>query len=670
MPLKNTIIHYFIAATLSVLGVKANPWWLLVLVAYLVAVFARLKVQKAPLVVVVAVFFMIHSYFFQINDRNLDHVQGRVVSLEGNKAVIATAKTRILVYFENASFDNDDLVELTLSPLKNQTYLNPGGFDYRHYLKTQGISQTAWVASSSVVREKSGFKDYLAARFSQDNPVSAYGKMFVLGIKDENINGTAMVELSIIHLFALSGMHLEYLKQMIKKILGLLHPGDWLEVVSYSLIGLYLVNIPLNIAFTRAFGVGILAWLCKDDYHKLDCLAWVGLIFLIKNPYMIFSLSFIFSFTIYLILLLLGNCKFSEVVLFIGSLPLVIAINYRINLIGLVLTMVIGPFVKWFYLLVIVNFWCNNVLDFMVMLMITVFENILNLATRLSLFVNFGKPSWLFLVLYYGSYFLMIARISGNLPIKKNLGFLMGLTITYSLALSYSPIGQVVMIDVGQGDCFLIKQPFNQGNILIDTGGNLSFDLAQNVTVPYLRSMGVFDLDCVILSHDDFDHSGAYESLAKLMPIQRTIKSAPDELVLNKLRLEFLNLPDYQDKNDNSLVVFTTINGLNYLFLGDVSKRVEEQLCALYPDLKIDVVKIAHHGSNTSTSERLLQVIEPKLALVSVGRDNHYNHPSIEVVALLESYGITIYRTDLNGALAIKYLPGFNNYLFPYVKQL
>ena len=100
---------------------------------------------------------------------------------------------------------------------------------------------------------------------------------------------------------------------------------------------------------------------------------------------------------------------------------------------------------------------------------------------------------------------------------------LFSLLLMFYLKPFYNIEGKVVMIDVGQGDCFLIQQPFNKGNILIDTGGLQTRDLASTTLVPYLNSQGIYKLDYVFISHDDFDHNGSYDSLSKQIKIDNTI---------------------------------------------------------------------------------------------------------------------------------------------------
>ena len=166
---------------------------------------------------------------------------------------------------------------------------------------------------------------------------------------------------------------------------------------------------------------------------------------------------------------------------------------------------------------------------------------------------------------------------------------------------------------------FLIQQPFKLGNILIDTGGLKNTDLAEVTLVPYLRSIGVFELDYVFISHDDFDHSGAYDSLSEKIKIKETITTYQEKMTIGNVEIEMLKTPLSDDSNDSSLVFVATVNKLKYLFTGDISTTVEKQLVETYPDLKVDVLKVSHHGSNTATSALFLEKIKPRIALICCG---------------------------------------------------
>ena len=290
-------------------------------------------------------------------------------------------------------------------------------------------------------------------------------------------------------------------------------------------------------------------------------------------------------------------------------------------------------------------------------------NNIIVFCEDFSIFINFMKPSLFFLLAFYFIYFKLLFKVNIKQKIYHEIMLLLSLMIAFYFKPYYQIYGQVVMIDVGQGDCFLIQQPFKLGNILIDTGGLKNTDLAEVTLVPYLRSIGVFELDYVFISHDDFDHSGAYDSLSEKIKIKETITTYQEKMTIGNVEIEMLKTPISDDSNDSSLVFVATINKLKYLFTGDISTTVEKQLVETYPDLKVDVLKVSHHGSNTATSALFLEKIKPRIALISCGKGNLYGHPHDDVIQRLHDYGVKVYRSDQMGMVKIVYY-GNDNYIF------
>lgn len=195
----------------------------------------------------------------------------------------------------------------------------------------------------------------------------------------------------------------------------------------------------------------------------------------------------------------------------------------------------------------------------------------------------------------------------------------------------------IVFINVGQGDSVLIN---HKTVTLIDTGGSYSKDLATEVLIPFLKYEGVNKIDRLIITHNDFDHSGAANSLESNF----NVVSRDEEYLLP--------LPNYGNENDDSKVYYRVINGIGILLLADISKDVERDLIRMYPDLKVDVVKIAHHGSSTSTSEEMIKEYRPQTAVLSYGRNN-YGHPSSDVINVLAKYKVETYHTYLHGSIKI-----------------
>lgn len=230
-------------------------------------------------------------------------------------------------------------------------------------------------------------------------------------------------------------------------------------------------------------------------------------------------------------------------------------------------------------------------------------------------------------------------------------------------------------LNVGQGDASLLKF-FNSGTVLIDAGPDQSILNGLGQSLPFFGKK----LDILILSHANLDHyagffdvlehyqprvfvyngfdspSATFNNLLQILKEKGVIifeMAAGDKIKSGQSVLEILS-PSAQsmpkEVNDASLVFRLSINNFKTLFLGDTSSRV---LGGLDADLRSDIVKISHHGSKTGTSKNILDLVQAKIALIGVGKDNRFNHPAQETIALLKQSGINIFRTDEDGNIRI-----------------
>ncbi len=215
------------------------------------------------------------------------------------------------------------------------------------------------------------------------------------------------------------------------------------------------------------------------------------------------------------------------------------------------------------------------------------------------------------------------------------------------------PFFEVLIIDVGQGDCALITLPHHQGTVMIDAAGSLYKSIPEEVILPVLEDEQIDRIDLLILTHEDYDHSGGYEELASFVEIEQVLRVKQD--VSDPLAIYAL-LADYEgaDANDNSIISWFGYDGLSYLFMGDASTQAEAALLEEYDGLPCDVLKLGHHGSDTSSSLRFLHAMKPQLALISVGEDNRYGHPSPEVLDALCQESIPYLSTAQHGAIRIR----------------
>ncbi|WP_313017238.1 DNA internalization-related competence protein ComEC/Rec2 [Macrococcoides bohemicum] len=257
----------------------------------------------------------------------------------------------------------------------------------------------------------------------------------------------------------------------------------------------------------------------------------------------------------------------------------------------------------------------------------------------------------------------------------------------------------VHFLDVGQGDAFILE--LGRKTIMIDTGGKLDFSkpwerrsnaqsISDKVTLPFLKYRGISKIDALILTHPDADHFGESENLIMAGMIERIIlnpKAHGSEKYKKVIRLaqlkgialidvnnylheahiqfvrqnennnknvslRFLSAGQTGEENDDSIVVFLKHDkpGRNILFLGDLGKDYEDEILSQIDDA-IDIVKIGHHGSRTSTSETLIRR-HPKIAIFSAGRHNRFKHPHTETVTALINNDIKIYNTQKDGRIS------------------
>lgn len=221
-----------------------------------------------------------------------------------------------------------------------------------------------------------------------------------------------------------------------------------------------------------------------------------------------------------------------------------------------------------------------------------------------------------------------------------------------------NPFFQVYTLNIGQGDCSIIVEPFYKSVVMIDCGQNLYRDNVERIIFPFLENKNIHTIDTLILTHDDFDHSGGYDHLKEKVKIKQVIKNSKDKVNVEYPFYLLLQERMAKDENDSSIISYFTYDHLNYLFMGDASKEIEKQLMDAY-DLKADVIKIGHHGSNTSSDAAFLDSLDCKIALISAGYKNKYDHPSTETLTTLDHLHIHTFCTSTDGSIAIYSLHDF-----------
>lgn len=596
---------------------------------------------------------------------NKTEISGKVVGLDEKSVILKTGYHKVKVYGEFKDISMYDTVSLVGKEYTLNESGNDYGFNYQNYLYSLNIFDTLKLEKIISLKHTTHPYHSLEKKIKIKSKVSSLLSLFILGVKDEQMKDyyEKLTKLSLVHLFALSGMHLMILQKFINQLTKFFFSKRIQKMIALVFIGLYLSIIPYNISFLRAYLMMLFVPLFKRIFNPLDLFSLLTVGMLFYNPYLIYNLSFIFSYTIYFFILLLQRQEKGKYYLFLGSVPIIISIQHALPVFSFLTAPLLMPMVEVVYQTMLYYLILGKPILYVLSFEYEILLKMIDFLTDFSFSFHFSQPTFFFIGVYYYLYLKGIYKINMQRKIHQELFLLLGILLAFYFYPFYNMKGQVVMIDVGQGDCFFIQQPFNKGNILIDTGGLKNTDVATKRIIPYLESQGVFSLDAVFISHQDFDHCGALESLKTHFKVKEVIEDFKEKRVGN---LCFKNLAldkRYLNENDRSSIIYVTINHLNYLFTGDISQEVERDLYQMYQKLDVDVLKVAHHGSKTSSSDDLFKMMDPKIALISVGKNNFYRHPSYATLKRLKSYGVRIYRSDEMGMVKIVCY-GEKNYVF------
>ncbi len=280
-------------------------------------------------------------------------------------------------------------------------------------------------------------------------------------------------------------------------------------------------------------------------------------------------------------------------------------------------------------------------------------------------------PSWTLIPAVVGLLWLLAPK---GIPARWMGAFWIFPSIFFSQPSIEHGMARLTLLDVGQGLAVVVQTA--QHVMLYDSGPRYSdqFNAGSTVVVPFLRQQGILALDRVILSHNDIDHTGGYDSISGQMPIQNLMQSTNVPLVRSDAEfctagvqwqwdgVDFRVLhpaSDYSDLRDNNMscVVQISTQTDKLLLTGDMERRVETQLVKYFAtdddNLRADVLVVPHHGSGSSSSEHFVQAVTPKYALFSVGYRNRYGLPKKEVVQRYQQTGATALYTHTSGAITL-----------------
>ena len=630
------------------------------------------------------------KYILKIDNYNID----------GNKLLLEFNNLRGIYYFDKekdlknfkSNYNLGDIIEVQgkLELPANNTI--PNTFNYKDYLYHKKINYILKIDFIKKLKDNKNIlikvKNCILKRI-ENTKYNSYLYAFILGkssyIDNESYNNYKIN--GVTHLFALSGLHVSLFSSIIIFILNKLKLS---EKTSFIITSIFLIFFSFIASFTpsilRATIFFILSSLNKIYYTFIkpkNILILTFTILIFKNPFYIYDIGFILSFTITYFILLLnenvtikGNIKsilVVSVLSFLSSLPIIINLSYEVNIIGFINNILFIPLVTNIIFPISLIVVIIPKLSYILFILTSIMETISKYSSNiLNITIYFQKLNILEIIIYY---ILLILSIKKN---KKLLCILFIFIVILYFKLKLDKNTYVYFIDVSQGDSALIVTKNNK-SILIDTGGKLNyktdkwkqknkeFNLMTSSVIPFFKSIGLKKIDYLLITHGDADHAGyALELINNYKVINKFTNKGRKNSLEKKLNIDSLNskylkidnieiysLNDtiYNNENKDSLVLLIKIYNYKFLFMADADKEVEQNIIEKYNLKNIDVLKVGHHGSKTSTDESFIDEVTPKYSIISAGKNNKFGHPNIETLDTLKNSKIL--RTDEVGTIKI-----------------
>ena len=605
--------------------------------------------------------------------------------------VKSNEKTIVYYYDVHKKFKIGDKVRFYGNFEKPTNNTNFNQFNYKKYLYNKGIyyifksNKSDNIGTSNNVFYK--IKNIVFNRIEKSKE-NQYLSTFVIGKNVLNENTKEMyTKLGINHLMAISGMHVSFFVFVFIFLLDKINiRKDIVSIFLIMFLFLYMFITGFSSSILRCgvfFIVSEIFKILKLNISSIKRFIISMFLIIMFNPFIIYDLGYIYSFTISLYLILfkslirnkknyLSKLFLISLISFLVSMPITLYNFYKINVLSVLFNMICVPFVSFIIFPLSIISFIFPFLIFIFRFFINIFELVCRFLSEIDSTITIGKPNIFFIVLYY-IFITLVLYKRGIAKIK----YIIFLTIIIFFNYNYNYIFKsnfIIFLNVNQGDSILLN--LNSHSILVDTGKHLSKNNSLESKINIFNSMGVKNIEYLIISHGDFDHMGEAINLVNNFKVEKVIFNCGEfndleqelikvldkmkipyyscikELNIDNNKLYFLQTREYDNENDNSNVIYTEINGYKFMFMGDAGIEKEKDILDKYNISDVDVLKVGHHGSKTSSSNYFINEIDPNYSIISVGKNNRYGHPNKEVLNNLDNS--KIYRTDEDGSIMFK----------------
>jgi len=516
------------------------------------------------------------------------------------------------------------------------------------------------------------------------------------------------------HMLAVSGAHVSYIilgltYVLQNSIIG--KKNGKIVCIIFLLFFMAITNFTPSV--TRACIMAILTLFSGIVYRKSDVytnISVAALITLIFNPYSLLDLGFQLSYggTIGIIIFIkriqekksnskvINYIKQMALVSVYANIIIIPIMMYHFNTVSLTFIIsnimaspILGIIVITGFLFIIASITVKPLIRLIAIFIkpiLSILIKISQICSKLPFSSILVVTPYIFNVISYYAIILYCIKSKKNNKCKIIICLLIVLILINFIIYIFPQKLRIFFIDVGQGDSTLIITP-DKKTVLIDGGGSDSFDVGEKVLLPYLLDRRILKIDYVLISHFDTDHCGGILTIMEKVKVKNIIISEQAEhsenyerfkkLMINKkIRLievkkgDKIKIGRYSEfkilfppsrllsenpLNNNSIVAQFNYNNFKMLFTGDIEKLAEQQILKTEKaEIRADILKVAHHGSKTSSIPEFIKAVRPKIALIGVGKNNTFGHPNQQTIKNLENIKCRIYRTDLQGEIIIK----------------
>lgn len=516
------------------------------------------------------------------------------------------------------------------------------------------------------------------------------------------------------HMLAVSGAHVSYIILGLSYVLQnsiIGKKNGKIVCIIFLLVFMAITNFTPSV--TRACIMAVLTLFSGIIYRKSDVytnISVAALITLIFNPYSLLDLGFQLSYggTIGIIIFIkriqekksnskvINYIKQMALVSIYANIIIIPIMMYHFNTVSftfiisnIMASPILGIIVITGFLFIIASITVKpltRLIAIFIKPILSILIKISQICSKLPFSNILVVTPYMFNVISYYAIILYCIKSKKNNKCKIIICLLIVLILINFIIYIFPQKLRIFFIDVGQGDSTLIITP-DKKTVLIDGGGSDSFDVGEKVLLPYLLDRRILKVDYVLISHFDTDHCGGILTIMEKVKVKNIIISEQAEhsenyerfkkLMINKkIRLievkkgDKIKIGRYSEfkilfptsrllsenpLNNNSIVAQFNYNNFKMLFTGDIEKLAEQQILKTEKaEIRADILKVAHHGSKTSSIPEFIKAVRPKIALIGVGKNNTFGHPNQQTIKNLENIKCRIYRTDLQGEIIIK----------------